>query len=675
MDDTGTSGPTTGAACGMQFSFGDIATSSTVWAGWFSVLDPGADAQSAVDAVRTYVGSQTPDKLLASETSAWQAWQTAAPSGASALEASVFQQSQAMLRMAQVSASDASDGQVLAAIAPGDWNISWVRDMAYSTVALARTGHAAEAKRALAFEVGAPVNGGAFQSYVGSPYQISVVRYYGNGSEWSDTNSDGPNVEFDGFGLFLWALQTYVDQTNDTASLAAWWPTVKPMVADVLASLQEPTGLISPDSSIWEVHWNGHESHFAYTTLAAARGLCAASRLAARMGDTAFSTAYLLQGKLARDAILGSLRAPSGAIGQSVEALASGNWLDAAVVEALSFGLIDPHKGTANATLSAIEAGLVPPSGRGFMRDQGGGTYDSAEWIFIDLRTGRMLEAAGQGPTSANLFAWNVAQGGDNFGILSELHDPVTGDYAGAAPMVGFGAGSYVLSLIDRGQGVFPSCDDFASEPDLPSEAGSDGGHAVSDAAPPNGNDASVPDAGADASAPEPPSSGGCAMSTVSPRMGGSVAFALVAFLLLARRRRLSALGAGAMALVACRPSASTQPPSGCRSPGLRPDGGRVNRRGASHHRRRRWSVPDHVFLHTTRRHERGHRQRIGRVERVLDTRRRDDAAERRLHGTGPARARVLRVQAHRRRHVAARPCLDDAQVRQRRGELRSHRE
>ena len=38
---------------------------------------------------------------------------------------------------------------------------------------------------------------------VGMDYQLSVCRYYGDGSEWTDGGSD-PNIELDGFGLFLW---------------------------------------------------------------------------------------------------------------------------------------------------------------------------------------------------------------------------------------------------------------------------------------------------------------------------------------------------------------------------------------------------------------------------------------------------------------------------------------
>src|ERR1700722_17611691 len=348
--------------------------------------------------------------------------------------------------------------------------------MAYATVGLVRSGHYAEAKAALAFQMNAQTN--TYEQYVGSPYLISVCRYYGNGTEWSDVNSDGPNIEFDGFGLFLWGLEEYVSASGDTASLTQWWPTIKSQVADVLVSLQETTGLISPDSSIWEVHWDGQQKHFAYTTIAAATGLCSASRLAQAAGDSASVAAYMTAGQKSRDALLPNLRAPSGTLVQSTEALASGTgWLDAGWMEAIDFGLVDPTRHTAAATLGAIEAGVVPQSGRGFMRSDAGDAYSSNEWVFIDLRGERALELTGNATYQASLFAWNVAQASDNFGELSELHDPVTADYAGQSPMVGFGAGAYLLRLFDRGKPASASCGSFAVEPDAAGDGGvSDGG-------------------------------------------------------------------------------------------------------------------------------------------------------------------------------------------------------
>ncbi|HEX7604789.1 MAG TPA: alpha-amylase family glycosyl hydrolase, partial [Polyangiaceae bacterium] len=479
-DDAGNAGPLNDQVPGLQAALGDLAVNATGYAAWYSVLAADADAQAGVDRVRTWIAGRAPKKLLDDEIAAWAAWRTPAPSAATPLEKAVYDQSQAILRMAQVSEAGKSDGQILASIAPGKWNISWVRDMAYATVALARSGHYVEAKRALAFQMGATV--GAYQSYVGSPYQISVVRYFGNGTEESDVNADGPNVEFDGFGLFLWALEEYVNASKDTATLQTWWPVVKDKIADVLVKLQEPTGLIAPDSSIWEVHWNGQQKHFAYTTITAARGLCAASHLAVAAG--ASGTTYDDAAKKAGAGIKDKLRAPDGAIAQATESLALGKgFLDAAAIEAVSLGLLDPKKHTAKATAHAITSGLVPPSGRGFMRNDAGGWYDSQEWIFVDLRMNRALELVGDTAGAQSGFDWNVGQASDNFGILSELHDRLTADYAGEAPMVGFGAGAYVLALASRGTAAPSDCI-VVVEPDEPSDAGPDATPPQTDAGP-----------------------------------------------------------------------------------------------------------------------------------------------------------------------------------------------
>jgi GH15 family glucan-1,4-alpha-glucosidase len=445
--------------------------------------------------------------------------------------------------MGQVVEPGASNGQILASVAPGKWNIAWVRDMAYATVALVRSGHLAEAKAALAFQMGATV--GNYQQYVGAPYQISVVRYFGNGTEESDSNADGPNVEFDGFGLFLWSLDEYVKASNDTASLATWWPNVKSKIADVLVKLQEPTGLVSPDSSIWEVHWNGKQRHFAYTTITAANGLCAAARLAAKANDAASNAAYLSAGQKGRDALLPNLRTPAGALVQSTEGLAAGSgFLDAAVVEAINFGLVDPSRRTARASLASLQNGLVPPSGRGFMRSDVGDWYSSQEWVFVDLRASRALALQGNAQASADLFTWNVDQASENFRELSELHDRLTADYAGESPMVGFGAGAYLIALADRGAPVTPTCGAFAREPADPVDAGADAGNPGSDdggpvTTRPDGGAGSQPDGGdSNGATSDSGSSGGCALHASRGSSVFSVLFAITAIACARRRRR-----------------------------------------------------------------------------------------------------------------------------------------
>jgi hypothetical protein len=462
-DNAGTEGKRADAAVGLQVALGALAVGETAWSGFFTATSSAGDVQPIVDRVKQWIGTRTAEQLLAAEIDDWSHWLTPAPPALSAREQAVYAQAQVMLRMGQVRDGGGGDGQMLASLAPGDWPVAWVRDMAYAVVGLARTGHDAEAKRAIAFQLGAKA--GAYQTQVGRPYRLSVVRYMGNGDEESDSNADGPNIEFDGFGLFLWELGEYLRASGDSALLTSAWPVVRDEIAAVLTSLQEPSGLIAADSSIWEVHWNGKQEHFAYTTLAAARGLCEAATFADRMADPTHASTFGAAGRRARDALL-SLRAPDGSLAQSQEALARGaRYLDAAPLEAINFGLLDPARAMARATLRAIRGGLVPASGRGFFRNQNGGDYDSQEWVFVDLRAARALSITGDSAAAADLLAWNVDQATENFGIFAELHDRMTADYRGAIPMVGFGAGAYVLAMLDRGVAEPAPCGGFAPEP------------------------------------------------------------------------------------------------------------------------------------------------------------------------------------------------------------------
>jgi hypothetical protein len=59
-------------------------------------------------------------------------------------------------------------------------------------------------------------------------------------------------------------------------------------------------------------------------------------------------------------------------------------------------------------------------------------------------------------------------QAHDNLDLVPELLDPETGDFVGSIPMVGFGAGAYVLAILDRA--ATPTADPcFPAEgPDVP---------------------------------------------------------------------------------------------------------------------------------------------------------------------------------------------------------------
>src|SRR5690606_28854271 len=127
-DNAGTGGTYDDAAAGLQWSLGSLAAGQSAWFGSFVVLDATSNVAPRIDAVRAFIGSKTAEQVLEAERAAWQAWHTPAPAGLSAIEARVWQQQMAVLRMGQVSEPGKSDGQILASLPPGMWNISWVRD-------------------------------------------------------------------------------------------------------------------------------------------------------------------------------------------------------------------------------------------------------------------------------------------------------------------------------------------------------------------------------------------------------------------------------------------------------------------------------------------------------------------------------------------------------------------
>ena len=58
-------------------------------------------------------------------------------------------------------------------------------------------------------------------SVKGADYQISVVRYFGDGSEEPFFTQEGSNnIEFDNWGLVLWVLGEYVTHFHDDKILA-----------------------------------------------------------------------------------------------------------------------------------------------------------------------------------------------------------------------------------------------------------------------------------------------------------------------------------------------------------------------------------------------------------------------------------------------------------------------
>ncbi len=402
------------------------------------------------------VGVEGDSLTLDDERRQWSVWQ-ASLRGVRPPADGFERQQAAFIRMAQVRTAGGGQGQILASLPPGIWNIAWVRDMAYATAALARIGALEEAWAALRFQLEA--NAGQYVDYVGRPYLISVTRYFGDGTEETDFNANGPNIEWDDFGLFLWSMGHYLDAGGDINRLAPYWPRIEALVLEVIESLIDELDLLVADSSIWERHWmggdldDGQRQRFAYSNIVNAAGLCHAAAASERLGVDGERWRNLA--RRLRRGLLTQMVTDDGVLGSSLEQVERGSGFhDLAVVEAFTLGLIAPDDAVSASTWDALTRALRVGPGRGFKRNDDGesrgggpgqaGFYDEQEWVFLDLRTEVWRRAAGLvGP---DLFAGLRVLAADAAGVLPELLTPEGARYEGAMPMVGFGAGAYLLS-------------------------------------------------------------------------------------------------------------------------------------------------------------------------------------------------------------------------------------
>jgi MYXO-CTERM domain-containing protein len=413
-------------------------------------------------------------------------------------------------------------GMILASLPPGGWHTGWVRDAVYAIVPLARTGHFAEAKKGLDFFLDAEA--GRYPSFLNNvDYRISTVRYYGDGQEEADYSGHPTrNIEIDGWGLFLWAARTYVDQSGDVAwldELTAEGDTVyeaiREGVAEALAANLEDNGMAIADASIWEVHW-GNRQHFLYTTAATARGFCDMATLARRAGRTDDIERYRALSEDAVSAMRTHFIDSNRVFAGSLERLAQGNnYRDGATVEAITWSLIPANDPIALATLDALSY-LVTPAG-GYKRVEGSNDqYDTDEWILIDLRASSSFRRAGNHAKADQLLDWVTGQASVNFDLLPELYNT-------RIPMVGYGAGAYLMTLLDRG-GLMEHSDcgevDLEDYPDAGVIIGGDGGP----------DDPGADDVGRTGLA--------CVCASGRGGPGGGEAVLLVAVALVLRRRR-----------------------------------------------------------------------------------------------------------------------------------------
>lgn len=373
-------------------------------------------------------------------------------------ERQVAEQSITVLKMAQVSDSEvfpAARGQILASLPPGGWNISWVRDGNYSVLALNRLGLFQEAREFLSFMLNAESNHYEHFIYkdgrdygVGVSYQISVCRYFGIGKEESDFNEYGPNIELDGFGFYLIALSDYVNRSGDTLFFLNNYQKVLRKILNPIIHSIDFNNLIRRESGPWERHLPGKQ--FAYTSIMCATGIRDFCILANKLhlSDTEkYWKSYikLLNG------IFEGLVVNNKLIKGNVEAVDPNkhDYFDGGTFEAFALKLIT-DKALFKSHMKIYRKILGVQGGiHGFSRINNGDWYETAEWILLDLRAASAFTKFGDWNNARALIKWVTSQAALNFGLIPELYNRRTSNYDGAVPMVGFGAGAYIIAISD----------------------------------------------------------------------------------------------------------------------------------------------------------------------------------------------------------------------------------
>src|SRR5438045_4817816 len=147
--------------------------------------------------------------------------------------------------------------------------------MAWATVALARMGHQSEARAALLAYFNARPTGKMRSAVNGADYQISVVRYFGDGAEEPFFTQEGSvNIEFDDWGEALWVLGEYLRKYDDPALLKAatyrgpLYESARDFIVKPLIANMEKYGdglILAADPSIREERQKAKRD-FAYST-------------------------------------------------------------------------------------------------------------------------------------------------------------------------------------------------------------------------------------------------------------------------------------------------------------------------------------------------------------------------------------------------------------------------
>ena len=438
---------------------------STAWA--LISIEAGSDPRREVGKLLRWKNGLTPHSLVNRELHQVEAWRVKPKLHfKSPNERALWRQSEIILRMAQSREPNRpgrhNHGLIVASIPEGLWFVPWVRDMAYATLALIRMGHQAEARSAVRAYFDAQPVGRMQKEVKGFPYQISTVRYFGDGSEEPFFTMEGaPNIEYDNWGLVLWVLSEYVERFHDTGFLhlathrGSIYESARDfIVTPLIGNLEtfKDGEIDAADTSIWE-NYQWDKQHFAYSTATTIRGLKDFDRLTSLMRDSKTHKEIDRHLKLLGIGFKSAF-IRNGYVAGTMEPVLR-NEADGAVLSAINLVVVtDPQ--VIKGTLAEMEL-LKMPSG-GYRRVRGDTEYEKQDFLFINFSIAEVYSRLKQTEKGAPLLESMVEKCAQDHNFVPEMYvsdnskqfPGEIGAPTGAIPMVGYGAGVLITHLLNR---------------------------------------------------------------------------------------------------------------------------------------------------------------------------------------------------------------------------------
>ena len=443
--------------------------------GWALIaLERESDAETAIRQFVHWRAGLSAHALIEREIAEFEKWRVSpVVHFKDQMERHLWRQSETMLRIAQSREPNRADrhgnGLIVAAL-PDVYSTPWVRDMSWATMALIQMGHRAEARAALLAYFNAQPTGKMRSQVNDADYQISVVRYLGNGEEEPFFTQEGStNIEYDDWGEVLWALGEYLRKYDDPELLKVsthrgpLYEVARDFIVKPLMANTEKYGdglIVAADTSIWEERQKD-KKHFAFSTAMAIVGLRDFAAVAQRAGDDAAhrqaldNAAWLQNGFDAAFIREGMLR---GTLEEGVK-----NDIDGALIPIINFGVVHDPK-VIRDTVERMQ--LLKVASGGYRRVRGTYTdpkifeywYEQEEFLFVDLHLAELYRRLGRTNEADAMLGRIVGKSAADHNIIPEMYVAVPcqlfpgkiGDPTGAIPMVGYGAGAYVLHLLER---------------------------------------------------------------------------------------------------------------------------------------------------------------------------------------------------------------------------------